>query len=165
MISKPSISHRLSPLSEQQKSERKRTALLRAGEGFYLLLAVILPLVLLDVIELSLSNWINGTIATTIVWGVMLALVVSGLDRHLRFFDQHFLVVPALGAAALISYFAYLMPDLRILVLGGWFTVLLFGGGLMTFRQSAVLSLAMGLGYIAAICAIAADGYPINLRS
>ena len=152
-------------LTQTERSRRKRKAIVRASEGFFLLLAVILPLAILDAIDLSLQDWIAAVVACSLVWGSMFLIVVAKIDRFLGFFDPHFLIVPALGAVALISYFAYLMPDLRILVLGGWFTVLLFGGGLMTFRQSIILSFAMGIGYMLSVFAIAQTGYPINLSA
>ncbi len=152
-------------LSPAEKTRRKRKSIIRAAEGFFLLLTVILPLSILNAIELSLDDWLLAVTACTIVWGLMLLIIITKADRFLAFFDPHFFVVPALGAVILISYFAYLMPDLRILVLGGWFTVLLFGGGLMTFRQSILLSFAMGIGYMLSVYAIAQSGYPINLAA
>ena len=161
----PAFTPQLFSLSPAERSRRKRKSIIRAAEGFFLLLAVILPLSILNAVELSIDDWISAVAACTMVWSTMLLIIVTKADRFLVFFDPHFLVIPALGAALLISYFAYLMPDLRMLVLGGWFTVLLFGGGLMTFRQSLILSFAMGIGYMLAVYAIAQTGYPINLTA
>ena len=58
--------------------------------------------------------------------------------------------------------FVYLFPEVRLVVLQGWFVVLLFGAGLASLKQVLVLSTFMVSGYLATLGVLASRGESIS---
>jgi len=150
-------------LTSTEKHRQKRRAILNASLGFFILLFAVLPVVLSGGIEMTTTDWLVGLAVTSGIWLFNYLFLLMRFDQFVSAFDPHFVVLPVIGAAFNIALFAYLAPDLRILVLCGWFTVILFGGALLTARQLFFLSLLMGLGYAAVILRLYAEGYPFDL--
>jgi len=142
----------------------KRGALLKAAEGFLLLLIAVIPLILTHSISADLYDWLIASLVTAASWSLMIAAVHFEIDLKFQSFDKHFLVIPASIASLLISFYVWLIPELRVLVLGGWFTVLLFGGSLYSLRQALWLSALMGVGYLCSLALLMRSGYPLNIE-
>jgi len=152
-------------MDNQERKIYKRGALLKAAEGFLLLLIAVIPLILTNSISATLYDWLIACVVTSFSWLLMVAAVQFEIDQRFQGFDPHFLVVPASVASLLISFYVWLIPELRVLVLGGWFTVLLFGGSLYSLRQALWLSALMGAGYLCSLALLAQRGYPLNMEA
>lgn len=150
-------------LNDADKKRQKQKSIFSASLGFLLLLVAVLPLVFFGDIGMSQYTWFMGLALTGVIWSIFYMAVVLGLDRLVAKFDPHFVFYPAAGAAVNISLFVYLAPEIRIMALGGWFTVILFGGALLRHKQLLALSIIMGLLYISAIIALFLGGYPLDL--
>ncbi len=150
-------------LSDADKKRQKQKAIFSASLGFLLLLIAVLPLVIFGNIGMTRFTWFTGLALTGVIWSLFYIAVTAGFDRKVTKFDPHFVFYPAAGAAINISLFVYLAPEIRIMALGGWFTVILFGGALLRHKQLLSLSIIMGLLYISAILALYLRGYPLDL--
>ncbi len=150
-------------MTHEKHLRKKRNELLRAAKGFYLLLISVLPLTFTQSINTSIVVWFEALAITTAVWLLMITMVEFNIDQMFQKFDHHFLVIPASVAALLLSYYVYIMPELRVLFLGGWFTVLLFGGSLYTTAQALSLSGLMGVAYLIALISLKQSGYQLDL--
>ena len=140
----------------------KRRAVLRAAAGYMIPFLVGFPLVVLGgVIRVTWGELLFALSMVIAVWSLMWCILVLGWDARLRF-DPHFLLVPAAACATLNWLFVYLFPEIRLVVLQGWFVVLLFGAGLFSLRQVLALNTFMVAGYLGTIGFLAARGEPIS---
>ncbi len=141
----------------------KRRGILRAAVGFMVPFVPGLPFVVRGVIQVTWGEWLFALSAVLAVWSVMWCILFLGWDRRLRF-DPHFLLVPAAASATLLCLFAYLVPEGRLVVLQGWFVVLLCGAGLFSFKEVLALNTFMVGGYLGTIGLLSAHGEPISWR-
>ncbi len=142
----------------------KQRAIVRAAGGHLIPIMVTLPFVYAGRIPVTWGQWLSALSAVLAMASLLWLVLALGGDRGLRF-DPHFLLVPAACSAPLIWLYAYLVPEWRVLVLEGWFVVLLFGAGLFAFAEVLVLTTFMVGGYLATIALLVARGEPISWSS
>lgn len=137
---------KLAPTALYKKQRRQKTiAVLVACSGF-LIMSLGLPFIE----GVSFFDWIMVFTSTITIWAIMLLILLFKLDKFLTF-DPHFLLVPAAASAILISVLIHILPDLRLLLLSGWYAVLLFGAGQLSLRNVLVLNVIMIIGHISNI--------------
>lgn len=135
----------------------KKHALVSACSGFLLVLLIGMPFIHFNVISLTWLEWSWVLTANVSMWSGFWLMVHLGLDRYVSF-DPHFLLVPAAGASLLICLLIYYAPHIRVLVLAGWFTVLLFGSGLLGFIEAMALSTFMASSHLCTIYLLVRKG-------
>ncbi len=141
----------------------KLRGILLAGAGFMVPFIAGLPFIVQGVIPVTWGEWLFALSAVLAVWSLMWCILFLGWDTRLRF-DPHFLLVPAAASATLMWLFIYLFPEVRLVVLQGWFVVLLLGAGLFSFKEVLALNTFMGGGYLGTLGVLAARGEPISWR-
>ena len=140
----------------------KRRGILLATAGFMIPFIAGLPFVFIrGVIPFTWGDWLFLLLAVLSVWSLMLRIVAMGWDARLRF-DPHFLLVPAAASATLLWLFVYFVPEVRLVILQGWFVVLLFGAGLSSLKEVLALNIFMVGGYLGTIGVLAARGESIS---
>ena len=139
----------------------KRQGILRDAVGFMVPFITGLPFVVQGVIPVTWGEWLFALSAVLAVWSLLWCILSLGWDTRLRF-GPHFLLVPAAASATLMWLFVYLFPEVRLVVLQGWFVVLLFGAGLASLKQVLVLSTFMVSGYLATLGVLASRGESIS---
>lgn len=143
-------------LAPDARREKQRGVLL-ASAGYALALVIIYLLSLYMAQPLPLAHWallIGGTLVIQVVlWGIP----ALGLDLRLRW-DAHFVYIPMLTNAIVLSAYIYFVPVARMMLLMGWFASLGFIAGLIGFIGVASLSVVMTLGYLAAAALRRAEG-------
>jgi diguanylate cyclase (GGDEF)-like protein len=140
----------------------RRRAIVRAAAGFMIPFVAGAPFVGYGgVISVTWGEMLFAFSVVLGVWGLLWCVVSLGWDRWLRF-DSHFLLVPSAAAAILMWLFIYISPEIRMVVLQGWYIVLLFGAGLLSFREILALSTFMAGGYLATLGVLATQGEPIS---
>ncbi|HEX6372553.1 MAG TPA: GGDEF domain-containing protein [Longimicrobium sp.] len=110
-------------------------------------------LVLLDAIwfvEITPRQWVV-TFATccATVGGTWVLLQLGSLLW--RGWDPHFVLVPSIAVAILLSEFVWVAPETRLLVLVVWPVVLIFLAGYAGFRTALLLTALMTAGYLGAV--------------
>lgn len=110
-------------------------------------------LVLLNAIwfvEISAREWglTVATCAATIGGAWLLLHLAPALWRG---WDPHFVLVPSIAVALLLSEFVLVAPETRLLVLVVWPVVLIFLAGYAGFRTAVLLTALMTAGYLAAV--------------
>jgi diguanylate cyclase (GGDEF)-like protein len=146
-----------------KKKSRKRTLII-ACAGFLLILFISIPFVLFHAINISANAWLAAFVITLTTWFSLWLIVHYELDRYSRKIDPHFLILPAMCSALLICLYIFIAPELRVLVLAGWFAVLLFCAGLIGFKQAFLLSLFNAGCYLATIALLIAKGRGLSLE-
>jgi hypothetical protein len=121
----------------------KQKAILRAAIGHLVPVMVGLPLVLKERIAVTVDEWILAFSIVVLVWGFLWLVLRLGWDRALTF-DPHFLLIPAGLSAPLIGLYVLLVPEARLLLLHGWYAVLLAGAGFLGLRAAVVLNTVRG---------------------
>lgn len=149
-------------MENSQKAEIKARGVVLATAGLATALLLILGVGFLDLTGLSYRAWLWAAVATALVQGVMLFIAWRGLDRHIPG-DPHFLYTPLVGAMLLLALYAYLAPELRFVILLGWFVALLFMAGLGGFRAVVALSAMMCASYFGVSLALDRAGFPLSL--
>lgn len=145
-----------------QKSEIKARGVLLASGGLATALGLMLGMRLVDLTTLSFEAWLAAVVITGMVQAVLFTLAARGWDRFIRF-DPHFLYTPLVGVLLLLALYMFLAPELRFIILLGWFVALLFMVGLGGFHGVVSLSGVMMLGYFAVGVSLQRDGYPLSL--
>ncbi|CAH0991804.1 hypothetical protein SIN8267_01919 [Sinobacterium norvegicum] len=146
-----------------KKKSRKRSILI-ACAGFLLILFVSIPFVFYHAINMTTNTWLFAFGITILVWFCLWLSVHFGLDQHTRSIDPHFLILPAMCSSLLICLYIYIAPELRVLVLAGWFAVLLFGAGLLGFKQAFLLSSFTACCYLATVALLINKGRGLSLE-
>ena len=132
------------------RRRQKQHGLALATSGLALAMAVIALLDAMDFAHVGGDEWILLAGAATAVLGTVWGLLERGgrvWHRH----DPHFVFVPSLGTALLLSVMIRTVPEVRMLVLVVWPVVLIFCAGYVGFRAAALLSALMTAGYLAAM--------------
>lgn len=145
-----------------QKAEVKARGVLLATGGLGTALLLMLGMRFLDLTVLSLQGWVWAVVATAITQGTLFLVALRRLDRHIPG-DPHFLYTPLVGALLLLALYTFLAPELRFLILLGWFVALLFMAGLGGFRSVVALSALMCTSYFLVSLAVERSGYPLSL--
>lgn len=108
-------------------------------------------------------EWVVAVALTLAVQFILWFIPHRGWDRHL-WWDPHYLYLPTAVAALLLSFYAYLAPQARVIPLMVWFVGLLFMAGLGGLRDVVILSSLMAAGYLGSGLLAAAEGAPISLQ-
>jgi diguanylate cyclase (GGDEF)-like protein len=150
-------------MDESQKSRIKSRGVLLASAGLGTALLVMLGTSAVGVIAVELETWLLALALTAGVQGLLYLVAARGWDRLIPG-DPHFLYAPFLGALILLSVYVFLAPELRLMVLLGWFVALLFMAGLGGFRAVVTLSALMMGTYYAVILLLVRGGYSLSLH-
>ncbi|MFW5947263.1 MAG: hypothetical protein ACOCUW_02115, partial [Gemmatimonadota bacterium] len=149
-------------MKEARKQEIRSRGVALATGGLATALILILALKVLGLTGVAYEQWLWAAACTALVQGVLLVVAARGLDRWIPG-DPHYLYTPLVGAMALLVLYMYVAPELRFLMLLGWFVALLFMAGLGGFRAVVALSAAMALGYFGVGAILDRRGYPLSL--
>jgi len=135
-----------------------------ASSGLAVALAVIALLDAIRFVHVSALAWMVtiGTVALT-VGSAWLLLKVG--HRLWVGWDPHFVFVPSIATALLLSEFIWAAPEVRMLVLVVWPVVLIFLAGYVDFGQSAGLSGLMTAGYMAAVALARPPGVRLGVEA
>lgn len=149
-------------MEESHKAEIRARGVLRATVGLATALLLMLGMRALDLTVISYEGLFLAGACTLGIQGILLTVALSGLDRRIPG-DPHFIYTPLLGALFLLGLYAYLAPELRFIILLGWFVALLFMAGLGGLRAVVSLSAVMCFGYFGIGVAVSRRGYPLSL--
>lgn len=149
-------------MDELEKSRVKTRGVLLATAGLITALLVILGVGVLGIIDLGVAQWLVAVAATVTVQGALVLVARAGWDAKLRL-DPHYVYTPLVGAMVLLALYMYLAPDLRPMVLLGWFVALLFMAGLGGFKAVVRLSALMMAAYFAVVVLLHRQGHPLSL--
>lgn len=132
----------------QRKQKQRGLALATTG-----LAVAVAVLVLLDAIwfvEITPRQWLVtfATCGAAVGGSWVLLQLAPGLWRG---WDPHFVLVPSLAVAVLLSEFVWAAPETRLLVLVVWPVVLIFLAGYAGFRTAVLLTALMTAGYLGAV--------------
>lgn len=134
-----------------------------AASGLALALSVGLLLKVTGVTpNMTWTQWLWGVAFTAVVQGALWLIPHLGLDAYLSR-DPHYLYLPMLGAALLLSFYGYIAWEARVLVLMVWFGSLLFLAGRVGFGGVTGLSLVMAAGYLVGVLIRQDRGLPVSL--
>lgn len=149
-------------MDASQKSDIKARGVLLATGGLATALMLMLGMRLLDLTTLDYEAWLMAAATTALIQGTLLLMVRLGWDTRIPG-DPHFLYTPLVGALLLLALYMFLAPELRFMILLGWFVALLFMAGLGGFHAVVSLSGVMMLGYFAVGALLYRGGYPLSL--
>lgn len=149
-------------MDESQKARIKARGVALATAGLATALLVMLGTAILGLIELTMRDWLAAASITAVVQLSLFLVASSGWDARIPR-DPHFLYTPFFGAMALLSLYMFLAPELRLMVLLGWFVALLFIAGLGGFRAVVSLSALMIAGYFGVGLLLLQRGHPLSL--
>ncbi|MFO7893738.1 MAG: GGDEF domain-containing protein [Longimicrobiales bacterium] len=149
-------------MKEERKQEIKARGVTLATGGLAMALLLIVGMRVLGLTDISYEEWLWAALGTVFIQGALLVVAVRGLDRHIPG-DPHYLYTPLLGAMVLLALYMYLAPEMRFIILLGWFVALLFMAGLGGFRAVVTLSTVMTLGYLTVGWLLDRQGYPLSL--
>jgi diguanylate cyclase (GGDEF)-like protein len=149
-------------LNEERRQEIKSRGVALATGGLVMALLLILGMRAFELTRIGFEEWLWAAVVTAVTQGALLAVAVRGLDRHIPG-DPHYLYTPLLGAMALMVLYMYLAPELRFMILLGWFVALLFMAGLGGFRAVVALSFIMTAGYLGVGWLLDRGSYPLSL--
>ncbi|HSH46629.1 MAG TPA: GGDEF domain-containing protein [Longimicrobiales bacterium] len=150
-------------MDELQKVQIRARGVLLASGGLATALLLILGVKGLGITGTSMEQWALAAGATAAVQGGLFVVALRGWDRPLRRWDPHFLFTPLLGAMLLLGMYMIVAPEIRFIILLGWFVALLFMVGLGGFHAVVVLSGIMTLAYFAVSVFLYREGYPLSL--
>lgn len=131
-------------------TKQKQRGLALATTGLAVAVGVLVLLDAIWFVEITPREWVV-TFATclTTVGGAWLLLQLG--TRLWRAWDPHFVLVPSIAVALLLSEFVWAAPETRLLVLVVWPVVLIFLAGYAGFRTAVLLTALMTAGYLAAV--------------
>jgi diguanylate cyclase (GGDEF)-like protein len=145
-----------------QKARVKARGVALATGGLATALLVMLGTASLGLTELSIREWLGAAALTAVVQLILFVVATRGWDARVPG-DPHFLHTPFLGAMLILLLYMFLAPELRLMVLLGWFVALLFMAGLGGFRAVVTLSALMMAGYYGVGLLLYRHGYPVSL--
>ena len=149
-------------MDRSQKTHIRVRGVALASGGLALALALMLAFRGLGLTGLSYTGWLVAAGLTVVVQAALLVIAARGWDERVRW-DPHFLYVPLAGTMLLLSLYMLLAPEIRFVILLGWFVALLFMAGLGGFRTVAILSGIMAAAYFAISLLVRRAGYPLTL--
>jgi diguanylate cyclase (GGDEF)-like protein len=139
------------------KQLRKRRGLALATSGLALALAVVALLDGVRFVHVTAGGWLVTALSVPLTVGVSW-LLLQFFPRAWRGWDPHFVFVPSIATALLLSELIWAAPEVRMLVLVVWPVVLVFLAGYITFTQGALLSALMTSGYLVAVSLARPEG-------
>lgn len=150
------------PDREAWRARAKAHGVALAGLGLMVALALMLAMKLAGYSDITYAHLLLAAAATAAVQTSLWAVPRLRLDRHLPG-DPHYLFTPMLGAVALLGLYMYFAPELRLLMLVGWFVALLFLAGLGGFVEVLVLSAMMAAVYLLVAVVLQRQGVQVRL--
>jgi diguanylate cyclase (GGDEF)-like protein len=150
------------PDREAWRARAKAHGVALAGLGLIVALALVLVMKLAGYSGITYTRLIIAFAATAVVQTSLWAIPRLRLDRYLPG-DPHYLFTPMLGAVALLGLYMFFAPELRLLMLVGWFVALLFLAGLGGFVEVLVLSAMMAAVYLLVSVVLYRQGVPVRL--
>jgi diguanylate cyclase (GGDEF)-like protein len=134
-----------------------------ASSGLALALAVIALLDAIRFVHVGSTAWMVTIGAVLATVGSAWLLLKFGHALWVGW-DPHFVFVPSIATALLLSEFIWAAPEVRMLVLVVWPVVLIFLAGYVDFAQSAALSGLMTAGYMAAVALARPPGVRLGVE-
>ena len=131
--------------------------------GFLIALLLLLVMRWAGFTRMSLSDWVLALVVTLVVQGVVWSVARFGLDRYLPG-DPHYLMTPMLAVVVLLGLYMYMAPELRVLLVPGWFVALLFLAGLGGFMEVVVASAQMAAMYLLVAVLLRSRGMALDLE-
>lgn len=132
------------------RRRQKQHGLALATSGLALALAVVALLDVMRFASVDAADWaLLGGAAAAVLGSVWWMLERGG--RLWREWDPHFVFVPSMAVAVLLSVMVRTAPEVRMLVLVIWPVVLIFCAGYVGFRSAALLSALMTAGYMGGV--------------
>jgi diguanylate cyclase (GGDEF)-like protein len=149
-------------MAEFDRSTIKMRGVALASGGLAIALLVILATGSLGLSRITVQEWLWAVTATVAIQSVLLIIPLRGWDERIPR-DRHYLYTPLIGATLLLALYMFLAPELRSVILLGWFVALLFTAGLGGFRAVVGLSAILTAGYFAVAVLLHRRGYPLSL--
>ena len=149
-------------MKEARKQEIQARGVALATGGLATALLLILGTKVLGLSDITYEEWLWAAVGTAVTQGALLVIAVRGLDRVIPG-DPHYLYTPLVGAMGLLVLYMYFAPELRFVILLGWFVALLFMAGLGGFRAVVSLSAIMAVGYLLVGVLLDRQGHPLSL--
>jgi diguanylate cyclase (GGDEF)-like protein len=130
--------------------KQKQRGLALATTGLAVAVGVLVLLNAIWFVEITPREWVVtfATCAAT-VGGAWLLLQLG--PRLWRAWDPHFVLIPSVAVALLLSEIVWAAPDTRLLVLVVWPVVLIFLAGYAGFLTAVLLTALMTAGYLGAV--------------
>ena len=135
-----------------------------ATSGLALALAVIALLDAIGFVHVGIAGWRVTAAAVILTVGCAWLLLEVGQPLWARW-DPHFVFVPSIATALLLSEFIWAAPEVRMLVLVVWPVVLIFLAGYVDFAQGALLSGLMTAGYLGAMALARPPGVRLGVEA
>ena len=149
-------------MDRTQRLEAKARGVALASLGLGMALLLMLGMRVAGLTRMSYEDWVLAAAVTAAVQTTLFVMARTGLAESIPF-DRHYLYTPLLGAMLLLALYMFMAPELRYIILLGWFVALLFMAGLGGFHATVVLSGIMTLGYFAVGVLLYGGGYGITL--
>ena len=149
-------------MKDKRKQEIKARGVALATGGLATALLLILGMRVLGLTGIGYDEWLWAALGTALVQGLLLLAAVRAWDERIPG-DPHYLYTPLVGAMTLLALYMFLAPEMRFIILLGWFVALLFMAGLGGFKAVVGLSAIMTLGYLAVGLLLDARGYPLSM--
>ena len=135
----------------------KQRGLALGTSGLALAVAVIALMNAIWFVEVTAHEWVVIAAACALTVGGSWVLLQAAPRLWVRW-DPHFVLVPMMAVAALLSVFIWAADEIRLLLLVIWPVVLIFLSGYAGFVTAALLSGMMTAGYLAAVALAAPHG-------
>jgi diguanylate cyclase (GGDEF)-like protein len=135
-----------------------------ATSGLALALAVVALLDAIRFVHVGTTAWMVTAAAVVLSVGSAWLLLHFG-QRLWTAWDPHFVFVPSIATAFLLSELIWAAPEVRMLVLVVWPVVLIFLAGYVDFAQSAALSGLMTAGYLGAMALARPPGVRLGVEA
>lgn len=144
------------------RSTRRERGVVLATAGLLLALGVGWGLQLLGFSDVSGGQWFALLGLTLFLQSLLWLISRLGLYAHISW-DPRFIYLPMVTAITLINLYLYMFPEIRDVVVMGWFASLLFLAGVAGLVDVILLSGLMAIGYLVTVGLLASRGAPITM--
>ena len=131
-------------------TKQKQRGLALATTGLAVAVGVLVLLNAIWFVEITPREWVVTFAACVATVGGAWLLLRLG-PALWRGWDPHFVLVPSIAVAFLLSEFVWAAPETRLLVLVVWPVVLIFLAGYAGFLTAVLLTALMTAGYLGAV--------------
>jgi len=140
----------------KKERRKKKKSLVLASLGF-----IFMAMSLSFIEGVELLTWLLSMAITLGLWSTLWLMVHFKLDLLFKF-DPRFLLIPAAASGVLIESFIHIFPHIRTLLLSGWYVVLLFGAGQLSFRNVLYLNIFMSFAHLINISSLILKGVDLH---
>jgi diguanylate cyclase (GGDEF)-like protein len=130
--------------------KQKQRGLALATTGLAVAVGVLVLLNAIWFVEITRREWVLTFATCCATVGGTWLLLHLGRDLW-RGWDPHFVFIPSIAVATLLSQFVMVAPETRLMVLVVWPVVLIFLAGYAGFRAAMLLTGLMTGGYLVAV--------------